>query len=169
MTNLTPDNPATENPPPDTHHMLQAYLASVDAPCPGCGYNLRGTTTTRCPECGSPIALGIVSPNARRAPWFLATLALSLTLIVDWVAMLMVLVPGFLLGTPNMGGTPLYWKALLALFLLGFSAGIGLFFTLRTRDWWQSRPVPVQWARTALIFLAVFIVHALGSVWILTI
>lgn len=36
---------------------LIAYLAAHDAPCPGCGYNLRGLQTNSCPECGRTLSL----------------------------------------------------------------------------------------------------------------
>lgn len=36
---------------------LREFLASCDAPCSGCGYNLRGLTQATCPECGRSISL----------------------------------------------------------------------------------------------------------------
>ena len=33
--------------------------------CPKCGYDLRGSTGIRCPECG----MRIVPPGSTRAPW----------------------------------------------------------------------------------------------------
>ena len=44
--------------------LLCALLADTDAPCPGCGYNLRGLRTSECPECGDPLAIRL----SRRAP-----------------------------------------------------------------------------------------------------
>lgn len=41
---------------------LIAYLAENDAPCPGCGYNLRALTSCTCPECGREIVLGDLLP-----------------------------------------------------------------------------------------------------------
>ncbi len=35
---------------------LLAFLATRDLACPGCGYNLRGLATPRCPECGRAIS-----------------------------------------------------------------------------------------------------------------
>jgi rubrerythrin len=31
--------------------LLAQYLKERDVPCPGCGYNLQGITTEKCPEC----------------------------------------------------------------------------------------------------------------------
>ncbi len=41
---------------------LRSFLASTDAPCPACGYNLRGVATRLCPECGTAIPDSIMSP-----------------------------------------------------------------------------------------------------------
>ncbi len=38
---------------------LRSFLAERDAPCPGCGYNLRGVQEPVCPECGGPVELSI--------------------------------------------------------------------------------------------------------------
>lgn len=59
--------------------LLRRYLAHTDAPCPSCGYNLRGAVGERCPECSGPLALGIV----RHGP--AASLAWFLLLAFGWV------------------------------------------------------------------------------------
>jgi hypothetical protein len=38
---------------------LADYLARHDAACPCCGYNLRGSTASACPECGTHVSLGL--------------------------------------------------------------------------------------------------------------
>lgn len=38
---------------------LREYLATRDAACPSCGYNLRGLTSDHCPECHQEIALRV--------------------------------------------------------------------------------------------------------------
>lgn len=43
--------------------ILVAFLARNDAPCPACGYNLRGLTGDVCPECGQPFELRIGTPT----------------------------------------------------------------------------------------------------------
>lgn len=42
---------------------LREYLAAHDAPCPGCGYNLRGVTAAACPECGRELDVGLIRPH----------------------------------------------------------------------------------------------------------
>lgn len=61
-------------PPPiageEASALLLQYLATSDQPCPGCGYNLRGLTTARCPECNEALRLqaGLVEP---KLAWFI--------------------------------------------------------------------------------------------------
>jgi len=44
-------------------------LPSVAAPCPNCGYDLRGhADSTRCPECGTQVEIGEAAFQATR--WF---------------------------------------------------------------------------------------------------
>lgn len=47
---------------------LAAYLATHDAPCPECGYNLRALGTDVCPECGHLLTLEMLTtaPKAKR-------------------------------------------------------------------------------------------------------
>lgn len=44
---------------PDANEMLRLYLAERDEACPGCGYNLRGLSGERCPECARELALAV--------------------------------------------------------------------------------------------------------------
>lgn len=38
-------------------------ITSVGLPCPGCGYDLRGLTDGRCPECGAPFRIEDLEPE----------------------------------------------------------------------------------------------------------
>ena len=53
----------------DVREMLRAYLAGRDEECPGCGYNLRDLTGTRCPECNQGLVIRVGLAEARMA-WF---------------------------------------------------------------------------------------------------
>lgn len=60
---------------------LKAYLAGRDVPCPACGYNLRGVTTSACPECSAALTLELKGVHERinRATGF-ALLAVPISL-----------------------------------------------------------------------------------------
>ena len=45
---------------------LITYLATHDAPCPGCGYNLRGLRSGVCPECGKQLTLDMFHESPPR-------------------------------------------------------------------------------------------------------
>jgi hypothetical protein len=47
---------------------LADYLSRNDAPCPNCGYNLRGLATDLCPECRERLALQVAVPDPRLGP-----------------------------------------------------------------------------------------------------
>ncbi|MFZ4574758.1 MAG: hypothetical protein ACOYN0_10205, partial [Phycisphaerales bacterium] len=63
----------------ETDPAIIAFLANRDAPCPGCGYNLRGLTAPVCPECKRPVTLQLASdPMAKlRRPLVAALLLLA--------------------------------------------------------------------------------------------
>src|SRR6267154_1944148 len=54
-----------ESATPTREEQLRLYLAEHDEPCPGCAYNLRGLTGTRCPECNQELAMrvGLAKPR----------------------------------------------------------------------------------------------------------
>ncbi len=57
------------NPEPIPASDLRArHLAACDRPCARCGYNLRGLTGDRCPECGAPLRLGVHPASGGSAP-----------------------------------------------------------------------------------------------------
>ncbi len=137
------------DPPPG---VLAEFLATRDAPCPRCGYNLRGLSASRCPECNTEIQLGILRPDRpdRRM----------------WMLMLLAGVAGTLRGL--MGVSNYLWEELdswqgsvptryqvqrhvyLAIFiLLLIGAGLG------TRGLWRHRGDESAglWARRLLTFL----------------
>ncbi|NBC10209.1 MAG: hypothetical protein GVY24_00555 [Planctomycetes bacterium] len=70
-----------DDPSPNKH--LIALLRDHDVPCPGCGYNLRGLSAARCPECGREVTFpSLTSPRVRIAWWWIfGLLALSACLV----------------------------------------------------------------------------------------
>lgn len=48
---------------------LREYLAGRDAPCPRCGYNLRGLAGAECPECGLALSVARLKEEAEHREW----------------------------------------------------------------------------------------------------
>lgn len=71
--------PLTTLPPDDV--LLRDFLAGRDAPCPSCGYNLRGSTADRCPECATVLTLSLARATDNRVIR-LAVVAISLEVLV---------------------------------------------------------------------------------------
>lgn len=58
--------------------VLQQFLAQRDLPCPVCKYNLRGLSSTSCPECGARLDLRIGSIDLKLGPWLVCVFAVAL-------------------------------------------------------------------------------------------
>lgn len=61
----------------DDSDILKEYLAARDVACPGCGYNLRGLTTGRCPECAEHLELRVASHDPRPGAFIAGIVALA--------------------------------------------------------------------------------------------
>ena len=48
-----------------THHHDTTWREKLPPICPGCGYNLTGIESARCPECGRPVSWIELRTNAR--------------------------------------------------------------------------------------------------------
>lgn len=59
-------------PPRDQQAIFRAYVADHDTPCPGCGYNLRGLSSPRCPECNEDLTLDLKLAEPRLSSWLAA-------------------------------------------------------------------------------------------------
>lgn len=58
----------------DQEH-LTAFLASRDAACPACKYNLRQLVGSKCPECGIPLILTVGASEGLGKAWLTALLS----------------------------------------------------------------------------------------------
>ena len=75
---------------PTDHELLTTHLAERDEPCPGCAYNLRGLTGTRCPECNQELRLrvGLMDPHLAWYIFGIVGIGMSLgfcALLLIWV------------------------------------------------------------------------------------
>ncbi|MGV6813678.1 MAG: hypothetical protein ACWA5W_01570 [Phycisphaerales bacterium] len=143
-----------------SHEMMVAYLESHDAPCPVCGYNLRGVVLEVCPECQAPITLAIGSEQARLGPWLFAMLSFAMALGFDAVVGMLLVVPIVMSGGEQ--DAELFLSG--SLVTLGLvSVGMLWVLMVRKRAWLamaRRRQMRAAW----LIFGAVFVVHLMVGV-----
>ncbi|KAA0217281.1 MAG: hypothetical protein DYG94_01395 [Leptolyngbya sp. PLA3] len=146
--------------------VLARYLDGEHAPCPVCEYDLFKVNGSECPECGSPIQLGVVSPHACPGPWLLGVIAFALALGFDGVVLLLMFVPMLAQGVPAFSAAPQFWALYLMMWCLGGASATGLTLVLRRKRQWQSHPVKKQRRLGWMVFLGVGFGHALcaGSV-----
>lgn len=76
----------------EPHHLLHAFLADRDVPCPHCGYNLRGLQAGVCPECKHDLRLKLDGDFAamRYLPllyWLIGCMMLSATFTMVMMAL----------------------------------------------------------------------------------
>lgn len=67
-------------PETDAGSLVIEYLASRDAACPVCAYNVRGSSGACCSECGAKLALCVASDHVRTGPWALMMVSAALPL-----------------------------------------------------------------------------------------
>ncbi len=135
--------------------LLREFLACHDAPCPVCGYNLRGVALTVCPECDAPIELGVASSNAHLGAWLLALLAFAMPLSFDMLAGAMMIVSSILTGGED--ATALFLMTSLVTLTL---ACVGMLWVLVARkSGWLRMARRRQWRIAWSLFAGVFLVH----------
>jgi hypothetical protein len=150
-----PDNP------PDP--LLLSFLATHDAPCPVCDYNLRNLTTDTCPECSAQLHLRVGSENLTLGPWLGAVLSCALGVGFDAVMSLLFTViftvSRFANPPPVPAVTNQFIKVLSVFLTLTLSCTIAILFLVRRRRRWMMMPRRSQWRYAAIIFISVFILH----------
>jgi hypothetical protein len=159
--------PATDSLPRDgaeeADPLLRAFLKDRDAPCPQCGYNLRGLTRARCPECRELIGLTVALQRVR-----LGWLAVSLVPgAFSGVAALLLLIP-IVGATIVWGQGPPPWP-ILAVDAFGWLSGLFAIVLFRWRESFLCLPRERQRA-WALIMWAIHIgmfILFIATVWLL--
>jgi hypothetical protein len=145
--------------PSDTAALL-SWLATRDAPCPVCGYNLRALPAPRCPECSAPLSLHVYSENASIGPWLVALGSYALAAGFDGVVTLMMLTVALILEPPPPSAWAFVGSIIAAFATLTLVCLISIFWlATRRRRFWRL-PRRTQWIAAATVFAAVFLVHA---------
>ena len=67
----------TAAPPITEQDMLRQFLHGRDVVCPGCQYNLRDLTGSRCPECGQDLVLQLHLAEPRQSALLTGLIGLS--------------------------------------------------------------------------------------------
>ena len=140
-------------PTPSESDLLRSLLASRDIGCPVCAYNLRGSESRNCPECGANLDLRVGSTDLKLGPWLVAVLGLALPLgfigIVGLFRIVFMIV--YLAASASAGHTFSYLVSNAAIPIL-VSAGYGflLWRLVRRRRTFWARPRRAQRRRAVL-------------------
>lgn len=70
----------SSDPGPQRDELLRSFLAIGEVACPVCSYELKGVTSTRCPECGAMLELRIGSADHRLGAWTTSVIGVSMIL-----------------------------------------------------------------------------------------
>ena len=135
--------------------LLKAYLETNDAPCPVCGYNLRGVELAVCPECNAPIELVVGSQQDRLGAWLFAMLAFAMALGFDVVIGSMMVLS--VIMTSGEDASAIFLMISLVTLALT-SVGMLWVLVVRKRDWTRMARQN-QWKIAWGIFFGVFFAH----------
>ena len=125
--------------------MLIAYLRDRDAACPLCGYNLRGLTSSRCPECGRRVRLTIGMVQPYLMAWVTSVVP-SCANAGSGLIIATVFALAFLRGERGLGGNEA-WIA------YSYMAMVPIAITIIiARPWLLRRSKRVQWALAGVLF-----------------
>lgn len=131
---------------------LAGYLKGRDAPCPGCGYNLRDLLGQTCPECGEALTVVKIIYNAPRASpaslvvGYLGLVAGAVVTVGVWPVVM-----GLKVGR----GDPPSWDHIRLLAVAGATAG--MVWAFHTWNQWADemtrRPARFRWGWAAACYL----------------
>lgn len=137
---------------------LVQFLATHDAPCPKCGYNLRSVQSPTCPECGLRLTLSLRPDRPSVTSWCVLLVTVSLLSGVGlrrWVAYLSHWFP-----LPPALSISWYWHVLDYAILM---SPLALIAVLLGRHWLMRRRPSSLWGITA-IAAVIFVLECLSLV-----
>ena len=134
---------------------LVQFLASHDAHCPKCGYNLRSVQSPRCPECGLQLTLSLVPDRPSVTSW--CALLVMASLLSGIGVRYWVVWPSRGFPRPS-AGLAWYWYVL---YYAVLSSPLVLIAVLFGRHWLMHRRPSSLWGITALAAI-VFVLDCLS-------
>lgn len=129
--------------------MLRAFVAVRDAPCPVCGYNLRGLLDTRCPECGRRLMLAVGTTEPRLGSFITGMVGLSSGLGFSALLLMYIVFQRFIART---GFSPSGLEVALLLAGLAIGGG-GLAIWVKMRRRLGRASEPVRWGAAAAAWM----------------
>lgn len=136
--------------------LLLEYLSSNDAPCPVCGYNVRGLTRPVCPECRHRLRLTVGASDVS-LKWFLAAIVPG---VFSGIAAMFLAIPIIVSPLTGNGGAPGF---IIATDTFGFlSGGFALLMMAR-----RKRIVAMPARSQAWLAAIVWMIHVLAFVALL--
>ena len=128
----------------DRESFTVAYLANHEAQCPACGYNVHKLTQARCPECGRPLTVQVVTPASGFTwPWMVSLVVLGLASGVGVLVLAVVIHEGL--------REPMPFRAVLIYFMCNIPLPLTV---LAVRRWFVRWSGAVQWIIAALLLAA---------------
>ena len=127
--------------------LLAEYLTGRDVDCPVCRYNLRGTRTVRCPECGAHLRLRVGSIDLKLSAWLVGVLALALPMGFSMVMG----IAGLIGMRRSLNWAKEDWIILALMWGLVVVYGITLLVVSRRRARFLRRSGRSQWIRTTIV------------------
>lgn len=150
---------------PAADPLLTSFLDREHAACPVCGYDVNRLNASRCPECGSRLALALAAPDSTWGPWLFAVCSFSLALGFDGVVATLLSAVAIFFERPKTGAERLMfgivWGTFFTLSLLMLG---GIFGLVRNRRRWRMLPRRTQRAWAGLLFVAVGLLHVFVAV-----
>jgi hypothetical protein len=117
---------------------VRHFAAERDIPCPGCGYNLRGINSNRCPECNEPLALRLTLAEPALGRYIAVMVVLSLSLGAHTLLSLVATFSFLFRAGPNFRWPPIWFYVLQYGTPMILAAAIAALSTKRGRSWFRN-------------------------------